>query len=123
MNIYVNLLGISISLKITRFLCVGLWIKIECLQSELVHFIFLLLFLGSYVLVWQKGDDVLTAQSIMVSPDRRFKLLPDHTLELRNIKPSDGGDYSCKISVLGDPIEITHTLEILCKCIHILFHL
>ena len=93
------------------------------LQSELVHFIFLLLFLGSYVLVWQKGDDVLTAQSIMVSPDRRFKLLPDHTLELRNIKPSDGGDYSCKISVLGDPIEITHTLEILCKCIHILFHL
>ena len=52
----------------------------------------------------------------MVSPDRRFKLLPDHTLELRNIKPSDGGDYSCKISVMGDPIEITHTLEILCKC-------
>jgi len=69
--------------------------------------------LGSYVLVWQKGDDVLTAQSIMVSPDRRFKLLPDHTLELRNINPRDGGDYSCKISVLGDPIEITHTLEIL----------
>ena len=70
------------------------------------------------MLVWQKGDDVLTAQSIMVSPDRRFKLLPDHTLELRNINPRDGGDYSCKISVLGDPIEITHTLEILRKSIN-----
>ena len=82
-------------------------------------------FSGSYVLVWQKGDDVLTAQSIMVSPDRRFKLLPDHTLELRNINPRDGGDYSCKISVLGDPIEITHTLEILCKSINpvIFFHI
>ena len=35
---------------------------------------------GSYVLVWQKGNDVLTARNIMVSPDRRFKLQPDHTL-------------------------------------------
>ena len=42
-------------------------------------------------------------------------MLNDHTLEIRNIKPSDGGDYACKISVLGDPIEIRHTLEILCK--------
>ena len=79
--------------------------------------VLLSLFPGSYVLVWQKGDDVLTAQSIMVSADRRFKLLPDHTLELRNINPRDGGDYSCKISVMGDPIEITHTLEILRKSI------
>ena len=77
--------------------------------------LFLFLIPGSYVLVWQKGNDVLTARNIMVSPDRRFKLQPDHTLELKNIKPSDGGDYTCKISVLGDPILITHTLEILCK--------
>jgi len=56
--------------------------------------------LGSYVLVWQKGNDVLTARNIMVSPDRRFKLQPDHTLELKNIKPSDGGDYTCKYQSL-----------------------
>ena len=89
-------------------------------MTKQIHKSILLLsyFPGSYVLVWQKGDDVLTAQSIMVSPDRRFKLLPDHTLELRNINPRDGGDYSCKISVLGDPIEITHTLEILRKSIN-----
>ena len=70
---------------------------------------------GKFVLVWQRGDDVLTAQSIMVSPDKRYKLLPDHTLEIRKITPNDGGDYSCKISVLGEPIEIRHTLEILRK--------
>jgi len=69
--------------------------------------------LGKSVLLWQRGVDVLTAQSLMVSPDHRYKLLADHTLEIRNIKPSDGGDYACKISVLGDPIEIKHTLEIL----------
>ena len=51
----------------------------------------------------------------MVSPDKRYKLLPDHTLEIRKITPNDGGDYSCKISVLGEPIEIRHTLEILRK--------
>jgi hypothetical protein len=72
-------------------------------------------------LVWQRGENVLTAKSIMVSPDRRYKLIPEHTLQIRNIKPSDAGDYSCKISVLGDPIEITHTLEILGKSIINLF--
>ena len=91
-------------------------------KSDYTISIFLLTILpyfsGDYVLVWQKGDQVLTAQSMMVFPDRRFKLLPDHTLELRNINPRDGGDYSCKISVLGDPIEITHTLEILRKSIN-----
>ena len=78
-------------------------------------FIILLFLTGKSVLLWQRGVDVLTAQSLMVSPDHRYKLLADHTLEIRNIKPSDGGDYACKISVLGDPIEIKHTLEILRK--------
>ena len=78
-------------------------------------FIILFFLTGKSVLLWQRGVDVLTAQSLMVSPDHRYKLLADHTLEIRNIKPSDGGDYACKISVLGDPIEIKHTLEILRK--------
>ena len=85
-------------------------------QSLMTYLFIILLFLtGKSVLLWQRGVDVLTAQSLMVSPDHRYKLLADHTLEIRNIKPSDGGDYACKISVLGDPIEIKHTLEILRK--------
>ena len=105
-----------------------LWIKKESLWSDiylvviskkqsLMTYLFIILFFltGKSVLLWQRGVDVLTAQSLMVSPDHRYKLLADHTLEIRNIKPSDGGDYACKISVLGDPIEIKHTLEILRK--------
>ena len=110
------------------YVCILLWIKKKSLwsdiylvviskkQSLMTYLFIILLFLtGKSVLLWQRGVDVLTAQSLMVSPDHRYKLLADHTLEIRNIKPSDGGDYACKISVLGDPIEIKHTLEILRK--------
>ena len=66
--------------------------------------------------MWQKSDDVLTAKSIMVTPDPRFKLTSKHNLDIRSIRSQDGGDYTCKISVMGEPITITHTLEILGKC-------
>ena len=82
-----------------------------------MHHLLLLfsLFLGSYVMVWQKGQDVLSAKSIMVTPDPRIKLVNHHNLQIRSIKSSDAGDYQCKISVMGDPILIVHTLEILGK--------
>jgi len=69
--------------------------------------------LGSYVMVWQKGQDVLSAKSIMVTADPRIKLVNHHNLQIRSIKLSDAGDYQCKIHVLGDPIIVIHTLEIL----------
>jgi hypothetical protein len=69
--------------------------------------------LGQYVMVWQKGQDVLSAKSIMVTADPRIKLVNHHNLQIRSIKLSDAGDYQCKIHVLGDPIVIIHTLEIL----------
>ena len=100
-----------------RNLCGQIYLVVISKKQSLMTYLFIiLLFLtGKSVLLWQRGVDVLTAQSLMVSPDHRYKLLADHTLEIRNIKPSDGGDYACKISVLGDPIEIKHTLEILRK--------
>lgn len=69
--------------------------------------------LGSYVLVWQKGSDVLTAKSIMVTPDPRFRLVNKHGLQIHGIRSQDAGDYTCKISLMGEPVAITHTLEIL----------
>ena len=66
-------------------------------------------------MVWQKGQDVLSAKSIMVTADPRIKLVNHHNLQIRSIKLSDAGDYQCKIHVLGDPIVIIHTLEILGK--------
>ena len=74
---------------------------------------------GNYVLVWQKGQNVLTAQSIMVTPDPRFKLASKHNLQIRGIRPSDAGDYVCKISLMGEAVLITHTLEILGECLSI----
>ena len=108
-----------------RNLCgqIYLVVGISKKQSLMTYLFIILLFLtGKSVLLWQRGVDVLTAQSLMVSPDHRYKLLADHTLEIRNIKPSDGGDYACKISVLGDPIEIKHTLEILRKSFFLVYY-
>jgi len=66
-------------------------------------------------MVWQRGQDVLTAKSLMVTPDPRLKLVSNSDLQIRNIKPTDAGDYTCKISLMGEPIMITYTLEILGK--------
>ena len=72
-------------------------------------------------MVWQKGQDVLSAKSIMVTADPRIKLVNHHNLQIRSIKLSDAGDYQCKIHVLGDPIVVIHTLEILGK-LTLFFH-
>lgn len=87
---------------------------------------------GSYVLAWKRGIAVLTAGPVKVSPDPRLRLLPSpsrppslpgtvpelsgsgYSLELRDVKPHDAGDYVCQIGTM-EPKEITHTLEILGK--------
>lgn len=88
---------------------------------------------GSYVLAWKRGIAVLTAGPVKVTPDPRVSLLPanpgsttsqqlpgipgfttggSYSLELKNVRPQDAGDYVCQIGTL-EPREITHTLEIL----------
>lgn len=89
------------------------------------------MFAGSYVMVWKRGIAVLTAGHVKVSPDPRVRLLSSppgtvslpglpglsgggYSLELRDVRPQDAGDYVCQIGTL-EPREITHTLEILGK--------
>lgn len=84
---------------------------------------------GSYVLAWKRGIAVLTAGPVKVTPDPRVSLLPasvatssipgipglaggSYSLELKNVRPQDAGDYVCQLGTL-EPREITHTLEIL----------
>lgn len=85
---------------------------------------------GSYVLAWKRGIAVLTAGPVKVTPDPRVSLLPapmgsssipgipglaaggSYSLELKNVRPQDAGDYVCQIGTM-EPREITHTLEIL----------
>lgn len=95
--------------------------------------------IGSYVLVWKRGIAVLTAGPVKVTPDPRVRLLPSpmstsslagipelsgggYSLELKDVRPQDAGDYVCQIGTM-EPREITHTLEILGKRTNILFAL
>ncbi|ENN77992.1 hypothetical protein YQE_05667, partial [Dendroctonus ponderosae] len=95
---------------------------------------------GSYVLAWKRGIAVLTAGPVKVSPDPRLRVLPSATiespasgiggvpelsgggysLELRDVKPQDAGDYICQLGTI-EPKEIVHTLEVLAR-IHFVSH-
>ena len=71
---------------------------------------------GDHVVVWRKGHEVLSAGPMLVSRDPRFKLHKnDFRLELQSIKTTDAGDFTCQISVLGETIEVAHTVEVLGK--------
>ena len=66
--------------------------------------------------MWRKGHEVLSAGSMLVSRDPRYKLhTSDYRLELQNIRPTDAGDFVCQISVLGEALEVAHTVEVLGK--------
>lgn len=73
---------------------------------------------------------MLTAGPVKVTPDPRVRLLQTpvtssslpgipgfsgsggYSLELKDVRPQDAGDYICQIGTI-EPREITHTLEIL----------
>ena len=69
--------------------------------------------LGKFVLVWKHNDEVLTAGSMMVTPDSRFALVGGYNLRIRNIKMKDKGAYTCSISTFEEPVTVTHRLDIL----------
>lgn len=80
--------------------------------------------------MWKRGIAVLTAGPVKVTPDPRVRLLQapvtssslpgipgfsgsgGYSLELKDVRPQDAGDYICQIGTI-EPREITHTLEIL----------
>ncbi len=65
-------------------------------------------------MVWRKGHEVLSAGDLLASRDPRYRLhAASHRLELANIRPQDAGDFVCQISVLGETLEVAHTVEVL----------
>jgi len=69
--------------------------------------------LGTFVLVWKHEDEVLTAGSMMVTPDTRFGLVGGYNLRIKNINKKNAGKYTCSISTFGHPVTVSHSLEIL----------
>ena len=69
--------------------------------------------LGKFVLVWKHEDEVLTAGSMMVTPDSRFGLVGRYNLRIKNVNMKDKGTYTCSISTFGNPVTLAHRLEIL----------
>lgn len=66
----------------------------------------------SYRIAWRRGIAILTAGTVIVSPDPRVKLINGFTLQIQNAGTQDAGDYICQIATL-EPSEITHMVEIL----------
>lgn len=54
----------------------------------------------------------MSASNLMITRDPRFKLLEGYSLQIRNLRPQDAGDYICQI---GDQEnrDLVHTVEIL----------
>ena len=69
--------------------------------------------LGKYVLVWKHDAEVLTAGSMMVTPDSRFGLVGGYNLRIKNVNMKDKGTYTCSISTFGNQVILAHRLEIL----------
>ncbi|XP_018912896.1 protein amalgam isoform X2 [Bemisia tabaci] len=68
--------------------------------------------LGNLVVLWRRGNSVLTAKNIMVTRDSRFRLVDGLNLEISAIMPQDAGDYVCQISDIENKVQ-THTVEVL----------
>ncbi|KAK9884560.1 hypothetical protein WA026_007401 [Henosepilachna vigintioctopunctata] len=73
---------------------------------------------GTFVIVWKKGTTLLSAGQQMISREPRLTLI-GFNLQLRDIRHSDQGDYTCQIGD-GSQGDLIHTIEILSE--YIIFH-
>lgn len=70
-------------------------------------------FSGTFVVVWKKGASLLSAGQQKITRDTRVSL-HGYNLEIRDIKSSDQGDYTCQLGDGADG-DLIHTIEILSK--------
>ncbi|XP_019869703.1 lachesin [Aethina tumida] len=68
--------------------------------------------LGPFVIVWKRGTTLLSAGQQKISMDPRISLTGGFNLQLKDIRHSDQGDYTCQIGD-GSQGDLIHTIEIL----------
>lgn len=68
--------------------------------------------LGNFVLLWRRGNSVLTAGALKITRDKRFSLVESYDLQINGVKTQDAGDYICQIGDQETRDQV-HTLEIL----------
>ncbi|KAL7016844.1 hypothetical protein ACKWTF_010160 [Chironomus riparius] len=68
--------------------------------------------LGSLVLLWRRGVNVLSAKDMKVTQDDRINLVNGYNLEISELEPQDAGDYVCQIVDKVNKDQV-HTVEIL----------
>ncbi len=66
------------------------------------------------MILWRRGSTVITASTLMIIRDSRFRLVDGFNLEISNVMPQDAGDYVCQLSDEHNK-DLIHTVEILGK--------
>ena len=73
--------------------------------------------LGKFVVLWRKGDRILSAGKLLVRKDGKVKVTEKYDLKISDIEESDAGKYVCEVDVYGETKEVHHELEVLGKCV------
>ena len=77
---------------------------------------YLIFILDGSVITWMKDDRVMSADSFKVIDDSRISVLQldgqGSRLEIRQLRQSDSGQYSCIVNLKQKPLKVIHTLQI-----------
>ena len=71
--------------------------------------------LGKFVVLWRKGDRILSAGKLLVRKDGKVTVTEKYELRLSDIEETDAGEYVCEVDVFGETKEVRHQLEVLGK--------
>jgi len=69
--------------------------------------------LGKFVVLWRKGDRILSAGKLLVRKDGKVKVTDQYDLKLSDVDESDAGEYVCEVDVYGKTKEVHHLLKVL----------
>ena len=71
--------------------------------------------LGKFVVLWRKGDRILSAGKLLVRKDGKVKVTEKYDLKISDIEERDAGEYVCEVDVFGETTEVYHNLNVLGK--------